>query len=106
MSDPASGINSIAYLSGYGDGSYPVWIGRDAEGAVTCFVADMLVLHNAETLPPTVTRPAACVSPFSGQVTDRRDAPFTDPGSTSEFIKSQIADIVEFRQELRSRRPY
>ncbi|UYQ65727.1 DUF4241 domain-containing protein [Streptomyces peucetius] len=106
VSDPASGINLIAYLSGYGDGSYPVWIGRDAEGAVTCFVADMLVLHNAETLPPTVTRPAACVSPFSGRVTDRRDAPFPDPGSTSEFIKSQIADIVEFRQELRSRRPY
>ncbi|WP_326600728.1 DUF4241 domain-containing protein [Streptomyces sp. NBC_01803] len=39
------------YPSGYGDGCYPVWIGRDAQGEVTCFVADMLVLSHAQRVP-------------------------------------------------------
>ncbi|MFD9097140.1 DUF4241 domain-containing protein [Streptomyces collinus] len=47
VDDPATGTNLIAYPSGRGDGSYPVWIGRDADGGVTCFVADMLILHEA-----------------------------------------------------------
>jgi hypothetical protein len=47
VSDPETGTNVIGYLSGMGDGTYPVWIGRDAGGEVVCFVADMLVLHNA-----------------------------------------------------------
>jgi Protein of unknown function (DUF4241) len=34
----------IAYRSGWGDGSYPTWIGRDDAGNVVCFVSDMLVL--------------------------------------------------------------
>ncbi|MFF4544764.1 DUF4241 domain-containing protein [Streptomyces sp. NPDC001406] len=50
LEDPATGTNLIAYPSGRGDGSYPVWIGRDADGAVTCFVADMLILNDAELL--------------------------------------------------------
>ncbi|MGN9813547.1 DUF4241 domain-containing protein [Micromonospora sp. BQ11] len=29
--------------SGWGDGAYPTWIGRDADGTVACFVADMLL---------------------------------------------------------------
>ena len=33
----------VAWSSGWGDGAYPTWIGRDAAGAVTCFVADMLL---------------------------------------------------------------
>ncbi|MGW0210038.1 DUF4241 domain-containing protein [Streptomyces sp. NPDC003233] len=53
VDDPATGTNLIAYPSGRGDGSYPVWIGRDADGEVACFVTDMLVLHEA-----TLTRPA------------------------------------------------
>ncbi|MFI7489288.1 DUF4241 domain-containing protein [Micromonospora echinaurantiaca] len=33
----------VLWLSGWGDGAYPTWIGRDVEGAVACFVADMLL---------------------------------------------------------------
>jgi hypothetical protein len=33
----------IAYHSGWGDGSYPTWIGRDENGEVLCFVTDMLL---------------------------------------------------------------
>lgn len=80
VSDPLSGANLIAYPSGRGDGSYLVWIGRDAEGAVTCLVADMLVLHDADAdaLPPTA-HPATCLSPFPPHVDDRRDAPLHQP---------------------------
>lgn len=34
----------IGYNSGWGDGVYPVWIGRAADGEVACFVADMLLV--------------------------------------------------------------
>ncbi|KJY26102.1 DUF4241 domain-containing protein [Streptomyces katrae] len=98
-SDPASGTNLIAFMSGFGDGSYPVWIGRDAAGAVTCFIADMLVLHGAEPQPPTVSSTAAHVLTFPALIDDRREAPFTDPAATSEFIAELIADIVSFRRE-------
>ncbi|MGP4111510.1 DUF4241 domain-containing protein [Streptomyces sp. 4N509B] len=48
------GVNLIAYPSGYGDGAYPVWIGRDAGGGVTCFVADMCMVGDAPgRLPPS-----------------------------------------------------
>ncbi len=43
-SDPGSSANLIAYHSGRGDGSYPVWIGRSADGEVACFVADMQLM--------------------------------------------------------------
>ncbi|MBM7494370.1 hypothetical protein JOD64_005592 [Micromonospora luteifusca] len=33
----------VAWSSGWGDGAYPTWIGYDAGGSVTCFVADMLL---------------------------------------------------------------
>lgn len=42
LTDDASGANLIAFSSGWGDGSYPVWIGRTASGDIACFVADML----------------------------------------------------------------
>ncbi|MFI8503320.1 DUF4241 domain-containing protein [Streptomyces sp. NPDC085524] len=99
VADPASGTNLIAFPSGFGDGSYPVWIGRAASGAVTCFVADMLVLHGAEPLPPTVRTPAPYSPPFQGLIDDRREAPFTDPGATSEFIAGLIGELVRFRRE-------
>ncbi|MET7377326.1 DUF4241 domain-containing protein [Streptomyces sp. NPDC005526] len=55
VDDPATGTNLIACPSGRGDGSYPVWTGRDAAGEITCFVADMLVLHGATLSGPTRT---------------------------------------------------
>lgn len=102
--DPDTGDNLIAYVSGVGDGSYPVWIGRDADGEGTCFVADMLVLHHAKALPPTVPSTAACLSPRFTAPEDRREAPFTSPGATAEFIADQIASIVDLATELRTGR--
>jgi hypothetical protein len=49
LADPESGANLIAYHSGWGDGSYPTWIGRDGTGEVVCFVSDMLVLGPGAT---------------------------------------------------------
>jgi hypothetical protein len=38
----------IVWSSGWGDGAYPTWIGYDDSGAVTCFVADMLLFAGDE----------------------------------------------------------
>lgn len=38
------GANAISFTTGWGDGSYPVWIGRSDDGAVACFLFDMLML--------------------------------------------------------------
>jgi hypothetical protein len=50
VDDPAG--NLIAFRSGWGDGSYPVWVGRTADGQIGCFVADMLVLRHVSRLEP------------------------------------------------------
>ncbi|PRY56814.1 DUF4241 domain-containing protein [Glycomyces artemisiae] len=44
VTDPATGANVVLVGSGFGDGAYPTFIGRDADGAVTRFVTDFLVL--------------------------------------------------------------
>jgi hypothetical protein len=41
--DPATGANVVLVAAGWGDGSYPTFIGRDADGAVVRFVTDFLV---------------------------------------------------------------
>jgi len=38
----------VAWASGWGDGAYPTWIGRDSSGEIACFVADMLLFPPAE----------------------------------------------------------
>lgn len=44
LRDPATGPNVIAFESGWGDGSYPTWIGYTAGGAVAQFVTDFDVI--------------------------------------------------------------
>ncbi|MGW2158421.1 DUF4241 domain-containing protein [Nonomuraea sp. NPDC001699] len=92
---PETGTNLIAYQSGLGDGSYPVWIGRDADGEVTSFVADMLILHDADALPPTVPSAAVFLPLFTPVADDRRAAPFTSPSATAEFMAAQIRRVVD-----------
>jgi hypothetical protein len=43
VTDEKSGANLIAFSSGWGDGTYPIWIGRTAAGDIACFIADMLL---------------------------------------------------------------
>jgi Protein of unknown function (DUF4241) len=52
LTDDASGANLIAFSSGWGDGSYPVWIGRTAAGAIACFVADLLTFDIMTPIRP------------------------------------------------------
>jgi Protein of unknown function (DUF4241) len=51
LTDPTSGANAFAFRSGWGDGAYPVWIGRTSGGDVACFVADMLMFDPATIQP-------------------------------------------------------
>ncbi|MET9602080.1 DUF4241 domain-containing protein [Streptomyces sp. NPDC006459] len=52
LAEGEDGHTLAAFTSGWGDGCYPTWIGRDTEGRVTCFVTDFLVV-------PTALVPAA-----------------------------------------------
>jgi hypothetical protein len=45
--DLDGGHTMVVFSSGWGDGSYPSWIGRSAEGDVVCLVADLLVVNDA-----------------------------------------------------------
>lgn len=40
---PGTGHTLAAFTSGWGDGAYPTWTGRGADGEVTCFVTDFFV---------------------------------------------------------------
>ncbi|WFE50616.1 DUF4241 domain-containing protein [Micromonospora sp. WMMD1155] len=42
--DEASGANLVIVTSGWGDGCYGTWIGRTADGRVTSFVTDFMVV--------------------------------------------------------------
>lgn len=47
--DPESAANLIAFHSGWGDGSYPIWVGRTASGDIACLIADM---HEFDKVDP------------------------------------------------------
>ncbi|MEV8333836.1 DUF4241 domain-containing protein [Streptomyces niveus] len=56
--DSLSGAGLIAFESGWGDGSYPVWVGRAANRSVVCLVADMLLdarMRSPAALPLATT---------------------------------------------------
>jgi hypothetical protein len=48
IDDPSSKANLISFPSGWGDGAYPTWIGRTADGDIACFVIDMLLFKGAD----------------------------------------------------------
>ncbi|WP_107500839.1 DUF4241 domain-containing protein [Streptomyces zhaozhouensis] len=42
--EPESGVGVVAFPSGWGDGAYPTWVGRDASGRVAGFVTTFFVV--------------------------------------------------------------
>jgi hypothetical protein len=48
LSRSAGKDDMVLWRSGHGDGSYPVWVARDAAGDVVAVVADMLVLEGTD----------------------------------------------------------
>jgi hypothetical protein len=44
LSDPSTGHAVVAFPSGWGDGVYPTWIGRDIDGELACFVTEFFVV--------------------------------------------------------------
>lgn len=48
--DPATGQQVVLFFSGWGDGAYPTWVGRDTAGEVCCFATDFFVVPG-EAIP-------------------------------------------------------
>ncbi len=46
VTDPESGLNVVAFSTGWGDGIYPTWVGRNAVGEPVAFVTDFKVINN------------------------------------------------------------
>jgi hypothetical protein len=49
--DPASGVNVIAFVSGFGDGLYPSWFGIDADGRPLVLLTDFGILEAPTPTP-------------------------------------------------------
>ncbi|GII56930.1 hypothetical protein Pth03_53190 [Planotetraspora thailandica] len=47
VTDAESGLNVILFDCGMGDGAYPTWIGRSADGEVVCFISDLELLSHS-----------------------------------------------------------
>jgi hypothetical protein len=45
--------NAIAFETGWGDGAYPVWIGRTGDGSVAAYLVDMLMLAPDPEVSPS-----------------------------------------------------
>lgn len=48
LTDPASQATLVAFASGWGDGAYPTWVGRDDDGRVAAFVTDFHVVPSGD----------------------------------------------------------
>ncbi|WP_343951021.1 DUF4241 domain-containing protein [Nonomuraea longicatena] len=75
VDEPASGANLIAFTSGWGDGAYPVWIGRTEDDGVACVMADMLVLGEPDGVP-TIPPEAVPLTFVVGDAVLVADGPF------------------------------
>lgn len=43
--DPLTGLNVVAFSTGWGDGRYPTWVGRNTAGEAVSFVTDFFVIN-------------------------------------------------------------
>jgi hypothetical protein len=49
--DATTGLNVAVFGCGMGDGTYPVWVGRNGSGDPTCFIADLEILSRHTSGP-------------------------------------------------------
>lgn len=53
VAEGENGHDIAVFASGWGDGLYPTWVGRDADGEVACFVTDLRPFRFTRTLEKT-----------------------------------------------------
>lgn len=92
--DPESGAGMVVYGTGMGDGSYPVWIGRNSDGQVVSFVADMMALGDAELLTPEAASPARYVLKGTGSG-PADETPPARVGDLSLYVDKLLTPLKE-----------
>lgn len=101
---PGDGVSPLlTFPSGKGDGSYPVWIGRDADGAVVCLVADMRLLgRGVEVETPGEAATTARQVPGVAEL-EAREVEGVEPFS-SQGILEFFNDTADAQAEFWARR--
>ncbi|MFF4652256.1 DUF4241 domain-containing protein [Streptomyces sp. NPDC001380] len=62
-----AGAEAVAFGSGWGDGVYPTWVGRTADGDAACFVTDFFVIPDGRGDAPGPEAPEAGVAEAVGE---------------------------------------
>jgi hypothetical protein len=93
VEDPTAG--ATLFVTGIGNSDvYPVWIGRDADGGVTCLFLDMMVIEDAQLITPCIPGAARLPThpvpvPLPASLADRFDS-----GPVLEFFGAETTRIL------------
>jgi hypothetical protein len=103
----------VTFSAGGGDGHYPTWVGRTAEGEVACFLTDFLILKgdendgdNGDDEPPSGNRAGYALSDVAqghemraGQTL--RQQALTSPSGRHTLVHRDDGNLVFYNNEGR-----
>jgi Protein of unknown function (DUF4241) len=95
LTGPDSEPMVVAFPSGDGDGHYPTWVGRTADGEVACMLTDFFLLPDGE--PGGGTGESAGTTDPDGRSGGETDQ---DSGGEPEEARGEIGDFAQGHEML------